>query len=219
MGAAIVRTAALAGHRVAVVARDRSRLESSTIGIPENQILTLTADVSEWDDMRGAVDATIQRFGRIDVAVANAGVAQSVSFFGKGGVSPDDWDKMVSTNVLGSALTARATLPVLAEHTGQLIFVGSIGGRITRPGLYSPTKWAVTAMAASIRAEAVGSGVRVMVVQPGVIDTESLRGDLKERASLAPETVADTILYAVNQPHGVDINEIVIRPTGQPADC
>jgi NADP-dependent 3-hydroxy acid dehydrogenase YdfG len=142
-----------------------------------------------------------------------------MSFFGNGGSDPQDWDQMVSTNVLGTALTARAVLPGLVRTQGHLILLGSVAGRIMRPGLYSATKWAVSAMAASIRAEAVGTGVRVTVIQPGVIDTSDLRDDLRSRPKLEPDSVARAILFALDQPASVDVNEIVLRPTGQPADC
>ena len=79
---------------------------------------------------------------------------------------------MVQTNVLGTALTARAVLPVLAETGGHLLLTGSVAGRVLVPGsLYSATKWAVSALAASIRAECVGTGVRVTLIQPGLTDT------------------------------------------------
>lgn len=215
----MARSAVQAGHSVAFVARDQSRLDSSVDGLPADQVLTIKADVTNWSDMSAAVDTTVDRFGRLDAAVANAGVAHSVSFFGLSGTDPADWGTMVNTNVLGSALTARAALPSLVETKGNLVFIGSISGRTHRPGLYSATKWSVTAMAASIRAEAVGTGVRVTIVQPGVIDTSDLRDDLQKRPKLNPEVVANAVLYAIGQPESVDVNEIVLRPVGQPADC
>ena len=219
IGSAIVRSAVDEGHQVVAIARDRSVLDASVEGIPSDRILTLAADVTKWDEMEAAVHAAVERFGGVDVAVANAGVASSASFFGSSGANPDTWHTMVQTNVLGTALTARAALPVLSENGGHLVLIGSIVGKVMRPGLYSATKWAVSAMAASIRAEAVGTGVRVTIIQPGVIETPDLRGDLKSRPKLDPSTIANTVLYAIGQPPDVDINEIVIRPTGSPADC
>lgn len=219
IGAAIVASAADSGHRVVAIARDRTALESSVRTIATDRVLALTADVTKWDEMEAAVAKAVQHFGALDVAVANAGVATSASFFGSSGSTPDTWHTMVETNVLGTALTARAALPALAESGGHFVMIGSIVGKVMRPGLYSATKWAVSAMAASIRAEAVGTGVRVTIVQPGVIDTPDLRGDLKSRPKLSPETIAGTVMFAVDQPSDVDVNEIVIRPIGSPADC
>jgi NADP-dependent 3-hydroxy acid dehydrogenase YdfG len=215
----LVRSAVRSGHRVVAVARNKTRLDESVAGLPAEQVRTVEADVTDWHQISDAVREAVDTFGRLDVVVANAGLAQSVSFTGAGGADPASWHEMVSTNVLGTALTARAALSVLTETKGHLVLLGSISGKVHRPGLYSATKWAVTAMAASIRAELVGSGVRITVVQPGVINTQDLRDDLRDRPKLDPETVADALLFAVGQPATVDLNEIVIRPTGQPADC
>jgi len=107
-------------------------------------------------------------------------------------------------------------LPMLAETGGHLLLTGSVAGRVLRPGsLYSATKWAVSAMAASIRAECVGTGVRVTLIQPGLTDTGPVSPGRAADPKLDPADVARAVLYAVGQPAGVDVSEIVIRPTGQ----
>jgi NADP-dependent 3-hydroxy acid dehydrogenase YdfG len=219
LGEDLAERAAGSGHRVVLVARRADRLRALTERIGAERALAVSADVTDWTDMTRVVDAAVDRFGRIDVAVANAGTATPASFFGTGGDNPVEWRDMVLTNVYGTALTARAVLPALRESTGHLVIMGSVIGRIMRPGLYSATKWAVTAMAASIRAEAVGTGVRVTLLQPGVIDTGLLRDDLRTRPMLEPEVISRVVLFAIEQPPSVDVNEIVIRPTGTPADC
>jgi NADP-dependent 3-hydroxy acid dehydrogenase YdfG len=99
---------------------------------------------------------------------------------------------------------------------GHLVITGSVAGRVIRPGnLYSATKWAVSALAASIRAECVGSGVRVTLIQPGLTDTGEIAADRRDDPALAPADVARAVMYAVSQPAGVDVSEIVIRPVGQ----
>jgi NADP-dependent 3-hydroxy acid dehydrogenase YdfG len=91
-----------------------------------------------------------------------------------------------------------------------------VAGRVLRPGsLYSATKWAVTALAASIRAECVGSGIRVTLIQPGLTDIGQLGEDRRADPKLAAADVARAVMYAVSQPAGVDVSEIVIRPVGQ----
>jgi NADP-dependent 3-hydroxy acid dehydrogenase YdfG len=122
----------------------------------------------------------------------------------------------VATNVLGTALTARAVLPVLARSGGHLLLNGSVTGRVIRPGsLYSATKWAVSALAASIRAECVGTGVRVTLIQPGLTDTGAAGPGRQDDPKLAPADIAAAVMYAVGQPAGVDVSEIMIRPVGQ----
>ncbi|MDF3311010.1 MULTISPECIES: SDR family oxidoreductase [Rhodococcus] len=219
LGSALARSALGAGFRLALIARSSANLEKVVRDLGDGDILPLTADVSNWSEIADATAAVEQHFGRIDGTIANAGIALPVSFFGDGGSDPEDWSQMVSTNVLGTALTARAALPGLARTQGHLVLLGSVAGRIMRPGLYSATKWAVSAMAASIRAEAVGTGVRVTVIHPGVIDSGDLRDDLRARPKLEPDSVAGAVLFALDQPASVDVNEIVLRPAGQPADC
>jgi NADP-dependent 3-hydroxy acid dehydrogenase YdfG len=123
---------------------------------------------------------------------------------------------MVLTNVYGVAITARALLPLLVASCGHLVLMGSVAGRIPVPGsLYSATKWAITAMGQSIRAEATGTGIRVTVVEPGLVDTPAVSPHRRGEPKLDPEDVARTVLFAVSQPKGVDVNEIVVRPVGQ----
>lgn len=96
---------------------------------------------------------------------------------------------MVRVNVLGAAYTARAALPALAESTGHLLITGSVAGRYIRnASLYSVTKWAVTGMAGAIREEAVGTGVRVTLVQPGITDTGILSDEQRKKPKLGKPT-------------------------------
>jgi NADP-dependent 3-hydroxy acid dehydrogenase YdfG len=213
LGAATARMAAESGYQLALLAR---RAESVAPLAEELGALALGADIGDWSEISGAVDRVRDRFGRLDAVFANAGMSLDVSFFGSGGAEPGQWQDMVRTNVLGPALTARAVLPALAEAKGHLVLTGSVAGRYPRKGnLYSATKWAVTGMAAGIREEAVGTGVRVTVIQPGITDTEILNADQRTKPKLAPQDVARAVLYALDQPPGVDVNEIMLRPTGQ----
>jgi NADP-dependent 3-hydroxy acid dehydrogenase YdfG len=216
LGAATARRAATEGYRVSLVSRKRESLEPLVAELGEDRALALAADVADWPQISAAVAATEERFGRLDAAFANAGQMLPASFFHE--EEPQRWRDMVLTNVYGPALTARAVLPLLAKTRGQLVLTGSVAGRAVRPapaGLYSATKWAVTALAGSIRAEAVGTGVRVTVVQPGIVDTELITEEMRRKPMLDPDDVARAVLYALEQPQGVDVNEIVIRPTGQ----
>ncbi|WP_328610033.1 SDR family oxidoreductase [Amycolatopsis sp. NBC_00345] len=216
IGEATARRAAGAGFRVALVARRQESVAGLAAELGEDRALALGADVADWAAVSGAVEETVRRFGRLDAAFANAGIGMGVSFFGDGGTDPEQWRDMVLTNVYGAALTARATLPALAGSGGHLVLTGSVAGRYIRKGsLYSATKWAVTGMAGAIREEAVGTGVRVTLVQPGVTDTDILDSELRKKPKLEPDDVARAVLYALDQPPTVDVNEIMVRPTGQ----
>ncbi|MEU9685582.1 SDR family oxidoreductase [Amycolatopsis japonica] len=216
LGEATARRAAAAGFRLALLARDRGALLPLVAEFGDERALALAADVTDWASLSAAVETVKDTFGRLDAVFANAGQSVVVSFFGDGGADPEQWRDMVLTNVYGTALTARATLPSLAESKGHLVLTGSVAGRYHRPGnLYSATKWAVTGLAGSIREEAVGTGVRVTVVQPGLVDTSMIPEDSKSKPKLEPDDIARAVLYALEQPPSVDVNEIVVRPTGQ----
>jgi NADP-dependent 3-hydroxy acid dehydrogenase YdfG len=167
--------------------------------------------VTEWDQQRAVVDEALDRFGRLDVAFANAGFGARRGFEAE---SPEQWRSMILTNVYGTVLTIRAALPALKETRGHLLLTSSVAGRRVLPGsLYSATKWAVTAMGESARQDLDGTGVRVTVIEPGMVDTPFF--DERPKDALTPDDVACAVMYAVSQPPHVDINEILIRPTAQ----
>jgi NADP-dependent 3-hydroxy acid dehydrogenase YdfG len=121
---------------------------------------------------------------------------------------------MVLTNVYGVALTIRATLEALKDSKGHLILTGSVAGRRALPGsLYSATKWAVTAMGEAARQELNDTGVRVTVIEPGMVDTPFFDNPVSD--ALEPDDIARTVMFAVSQPPHMDINEILVRPTAQ----
>ncbi|MGW4057090.1 SDR family oxidoreductase [Amycolatopsis sp. NPDC004747] len=216
LGAATARLAAASGFKLALVAREAGSLAPLAAELGGDRALALGADVGDWPAVSGAVAETVARFGRLDAVFANAGIGVGTSFFGDGDPDPRAWEPMVRTNVLGAAYTARAALPALRESGGHLLITGSVAGRYIRnASLYSATKWAVTGMAGAIREEAVGTGVRVTLINPGIVDTDILSDEQRKKPKLAPDDVARAVLYALGQPPSVDVNEIVVRPTGQ----
>jgi NADP-dependent 3-hydroxy acid dehydrogenase YdfG len=213
IGAATARRAAEAGYRVALAARSADRLArlADELGGPD-RALALRCDVTEWDQQEAMVRETLSRFGRLDVAFANAGFGAARGFLAE---SPQHWRAMVLTNVYGAALTIRATLPALKDASGHLVLTGSVAGRRALAGsLYSATKWAVTAMGESARQELNGTGVRVTLIEPGMVDTPFF--DERPSDALAPDDIARTVMFAISQPPHVDVNEILVRPTAQP---
>ena len=212
IGAATARAASEAGYRVVLAARSVDALEalSGELG-GADRALVVRCDVTEWSDQEAMVAAALRAFGQVDVAFANAGFGAARGFLEE---SPEQWRSMVLTNVYGAALTIRATLPALRESVGHLLLTGSVAGRRALPGsLYSATKWAVTAMGESARLELDGSGVRVTLIEPGMVDTPFF--DNPVSGALQPEDVARAVMYAVSQPPHVDVNEILVRPTSQ----
>jgi NADP-dependent 3-hydroxy acid dehydrogenase YdfG len=212
IGAATARRAAEAGYRVVLAARSADRLQelASELG-GEERALAVTCDVSEWEQQQGMVAGAMERFGRLDVAFANAGFGATRGFLEE---SPEQWRSMVLTNVYGVALTIRATLEALKDARGHLLLTGSVAGRRALPGsLYSATKWAVTAMGEAARQELHGTGVRVTLIEPGVVDTAFFSKQPTD--ALQSDDVARAVMFAVSQPEHVDVNEILVRPTAQ----
>ena len=212
IGEATARRAVEAGYRVVLGARSLEKLEALAEELGgEEMAFAQRCDVTEWGDQEALVRAALDRYGRIDVALANAGFGAKRGFLEE---SPEFWKSMVLTNVYGCALTIRATLTALKESKGHLLLTGSVAGRRALAGsLYSATKWAVTAMGEAARLELNGTGVRVTLIEPGSVDTPFF--DSPPEGALEPDDIARAILYAVSQPPHVDVNELLIRPTQQ----
>jgi NADP-dependent 3-hydroxy acid dehydrogenase YdfG len=212
IGAATARAAAEAGYRLVLAARRVERLEelAAELGGPE-RALAVACDVTEWEEQEAMVRAALEAYGRLDVVLGNAGFGAPRGFLES---TPEHWKSMVLTNVYGVALTIRATLPALKESQGHLLLTSSVAGRRALPGsLYGATKWAVTAMGEAARQELNESGVRVTLIEPGMVDTEFF--DNPVSGALQADDVARAVLYAVAQPPHVDVNEILVRPTAQ----
>jgi NADP-dependent 3-hydroxy acid dehydrogenase YdfG len=212
IGEATARRAVEAGYSVVLGARSIDRLEALADELGgEEKAVALRCDVTEWADQEALVEVALDRFGRLDVALANAGFGAKRGFLEE---TPELWKSMVLTNVYGAALTIRATLPSLKESRGHLLLTGSVAGRRALPGsLYSATKWAVTAMGEAARLELNGTGVRVTLIEPGSVDTPFF--EEPPPGALEPDDIARAILYAVSQPPHVDVNELLVRPTQQ----
>ncbi|MFF3466877.1 SDR family oxidoreductase [Streptomyces sp. NPDC002619] len=217
IGAAVARQLLDAGHRVAVTGRGERRLRdfADQLGNPD-RLLTITGNAAEYDDVRSAVDATLKAYGRLDTVVANAGFATHDSV-AEG--DPAGWSEMVLTNVLGPALLIRASIDALKETRGRIVLVGSVAGFVNTPGnIYGATKWAVTGLAENTRREVTEFGVGVTLVAPGRVETPfwDTYGSLPAGHLLTADQIADSVVWAIRQPAGVDVNTVVVRPLGQP---
>ena len=214
IGAATARHAAADGYRLVLAARTRQRLEELAAELGGGgRALAVECDVGEWDQQERLVATTMDKFGRIDVVFANAGFGARRGFTEE---TPEFWRSMVLTNVLGAAYTIRATINALRKSKGHLILTSSVAGRRALPGsFYSATKHAVTAMGEAARQELSDSGVRLTVIEPGMVDTPFFDEGAPDWA-LKPDDVSRAIMFAVSQPPHVDVNEVLIRPTAGP---
>jgi NADP-dependent 3-hydroxy acid dehydrogenase YdfG len=218
IGAATARVAA-GDYRMVLAARRLEPLQQLAAELGgEERAVAVECDVAEWDQVEAMTAAALDAFGRIDVVFANAGFGASRGFLEE---SPEHWRGMVLTNVYGVALTIRATLPHLLERgDGHFLVTSSVAGRRALPGsLYSATKWAATAIGEALRAELRqmhdNHAIRVTLIEPGMVDTPFFDNRPGEWA-LSDDDIARAVIYALEQPAGVDVNEILIRPTSQP---
>src|SRR3954447_2341989 len=214
IGAATARAAAAEGFSLVLAARSKDKLDALVGELGGDRALAVGTDVTVWEDNERLVAKALERFGRLDVVFANAGFGASRGWLKE---TPEHWRDMVLTNVLGAAYTLRAAIPAVTETKGHLLVTGSVAGRRVMPGsLYSCTKWAVTAMGEAVRQDLNDTGVRVTVIEPGMVDTPFFDNGAGPGA-LQPDDIARAVMYAVSQPAHVDVNEILIRPTTQPA--
>jgi NADP-dependent 3-hydroxy acid dehydrogenase YdfG len=226
IGAATARLLSAQGHPLLLLARRLEKLEG--LALPDT--LCRKVDVTDRDAVEHAVREAEERFGPADAIVNNAGVM----LLGRIGDQPvDEWDRMIDLNIKGVLYSTRAVLPgMLARGTGTVINVSSIAGRKTFPNhaAYVATKFAVHALSENLREEVAATGVRVVTIAPGAVETELLSHTSDEKiksdyeawkesagGALEPQVVAAAIAYAYNQPQNVTIREIVLAATGQEA--
>src|SRR5215203_630463 len=209
IGAATARHAADAGYKVVLAARSQEKLRALAGDLGG---LAVRCDVTEWEDQQALVARALAEYGRIDVAFANAGFGGARGFKS---ATPEEWRSMVLTNVYGAALTIRAAYDALVDSRGHLLLTSSVAGRRPLPGsFYSVTKHAVTAMGEAARQDFKDTGVRVTLIEPGMVDTPFFDSRPSIRA-LDADDIARAVMYAVSQPAHVDVNELLVRPTAQ----
>ncbi|MFJ4963784.1 putative oxidoreductase [Streptomyces sp. ADI96-02] len=226
IGAATARLLSAQGHPLLLLARRLEKLEE--LGLPNT--LCRQADVTDRAAVEMAVREAEERFGPVDALVNNAGAM----LLGRIADQPvEEWDRMIDLNVKAVLYGTRAVLPgMIARRAGTIINVSSIAGRKTFPNhtAYVGTKFAVHAMSENLREEVSSSGVRVVTIAPGAVETELLSHTSDEKiktdyeawkkaagGALDPQTVAEAIAYAYQQPQNVTIREIVLAATGQEA--
>jgi NADP-dependent 3-hydroxy acid dehydrogenase YdfG len=182
-------------------------------------------DVTRRDDVQNLIDFAVEKFGRLDVIINNAGVMPLSKLEA---LKVDEWDRMIDVNIRGVLHGIAAGLPLMQrQRSGQFINIASIGAYAVSPtaAVYCATKFAVRAISEGLRQE-VGGDVRVTVISPGVTESELAesisdeggRAEMREfrRIAIPAEAIARAIAYAIEQPADVDVSELVVRPTASP---
>ncbi len=227
IGRATAQLLAQQGHAVMLGARRGDVLAAlaSELNDAGGQAAYRVTDVTRRSDLETLVGHAVERFGRLDAIVNNAGIGPISRF---DALRVEDWDAMIDVNLRGTLYGIAAALPVFARQGhGHVINVVSTAGLKILPtmGVYAATKNAVRTLTEALRQEA-GPNLRVTEVSPGVIATDFARSMTDERARAAieerlrgvaipPAAVASGILFALEQPPEVDVGSIVIRPTAQ----
>ncbi|BBZ53730.1 SDR family NAD(P)-dependent oxidoreductase [Mycolicibacterium phocaicum] len=171
LGRAIVEAALAAGHHVVAGVRSVSALDDLAAREPE-RLAVVPLDVTDDEQVRGAIDTAIQRWGRVDVLVNNAGYANMAAVED---VDVDDFRAQVETNFFGVVRLTQAVLPLMRrQRAGHIIQISSVGGRLARPGLaaYQSSKWAVTGYSGVLAQEVAPLGIKVTVLEPGGMRTD-----------------------------------------------
>ena len=229
IGYATALTLSKSGAKVAIGARRTDKLLELENKIRQNggEVFSQKLDVTKKSDCDSFVDATLKKWGGVDILVNNAGL-MPLSFVKN--LKIDEWDQMIDVNIKGVLYCTAAVIPhMYAKKSGHIINISSVAGRIVFPSgsVYCATKHAVTAFSEGLRQEfSTRSNIRVTCIEPGVVSTEltntitdeSLQSFVetsKKMNSLNAEDIANAILFAVEAPSHVNINEVLIRPTTQ----
>ena len=215
------------GAKVVLGARGLNRLEALArrIEATGGEVTYAQTDVRRREDLTSLVSLALDRYGQLDVLINNAGIMP---------VSPlddlrvEDWENMIDINIKGVLYGIAAALPVFRKQGfGHFVNTASTAGHKTVPNqsVYSATKFAVRAISEGLRMEA-GEKLRVTIISPGFVNTNFAEGvtnpevktqleNARDKFALPPEAIARAIVFAIEQPSDVDVNEIIVRPTAQ----
>ncbi len=224
IGEETARVLTAAGYRVALLARrvDRIRTLADELGAGA---IAIEADVTDRDSIVAASRRVQDAFGGVDVLINNAGVMLLGPFSAE---LSDDYRRMIETNLLGAITTTEVFLEQLvAGGGGDLVNLSSVAGRLARAGngVYAATKWGLNGWSESLRQQ-LQPDVRVIVIEPGAVATEltdhithaetkASAERMYEQTSIAARDIAEIIAFALSRPHGVSLDEILVRPTAQ----
>ena len=231
IGRATARVLASDGHHLILTGRRRERLDALrdelTRDYPNGRFLALAFDVRSREAVEDAITNLPTEWQTIGTLINNAGLAVGLEPLHEG--DPDDWERMIDTNIKGLLYVTRAVAPGMAKRrAGHIVNLGSIAGREVYPGgaVYCATKHAVRALSQGMRQDLLPYGIRVSLICPGAVETEfslvRFKGDNQRAASvydgytpLTADDIARTIRFALNAPTHVDLQDILVMPTAQ----
>ena len=226
IGAGIARELAASGATLLLGARRVDRLETLAAELKQQgaEVAVAALDVTSRASVQQFAEVALEKWGRIDVMVNNAGVMPLSPL---ASLKVDEWDQMIDVNIKGVLYGIAAVLPpMLAREAGHIINIASIGALSVSPtaAVYCATKFAVRAISDGLRQE--NTQLRVTCIHPGVVESElastitdsaaaALMDDYRSIA-LQPAAIGRAVRFAIEQPDDVDVSEIVVRPTRSP---
>lgn len=229
IGYATALALAKGGAKVAIAARRTDRLQQLQNEIKKagSESLIVSCDVTKRKDCESLIDATMKRWNRIDILINNAGI-MPLSFVKS--LKIGEWEQMVDVNIKGVLFCTGAVIPhMVNQNSGHIVNISSIAGRLVfaAGSVYCATKYAVRAFSEGLRQElSTRHNIRVTTIEPGIVATE-LTNTITDKAldsflkyaktieTLKSEDIANTIMFAVNSPSHMNVNEIMVRPTQQ----
>ncbi|MFP8488963.1 SDR family oxidoreductase [Gracilimonas sp. Q87] len=216
------------GATVVLGARRTDKIETLAKSISENggKALAVTTNVTERDQVKNLVDSAVDEYDRIDVMINNAGIMPLAPLEK---LRVDEWDQMIDVNIKGVMYGIAAALPHMKEQkSGHFINVSSVAGHKIGPGgtVYSATKHAVRTISEGLRKEVKPYNLRTTIISPGAVDTElpsstedpeTAEGikDFYDDKAIPADSFARAVIFAMEQPEDMDVNEILYRPTAQ----
>jgi NADP-dependent 3-hydroxy acid dehydrogenase YdfG len=225
IGSATARALLGRGAKVALADIDQARLDALVLSLDSDQVRRYVVDVTREDQVKAVAADVVRDFGSLDVVINSAGIMLIRPL---AEVNTSEWEATIDLNIKGTLWGIAAVLPIFMQQgSGHVINLGSVHGlKVFTPGgaVHSASKFAIRAISEGLRAEMAGNGIRVTTVTPGAVDTgiqnkttgaDSARILEIYKNAIPASVVADAIVYAIEQPANVDINEIVVRPTAQ----
>jgi NADP-dependent 3-hydroxy acid dehydrogenase YdfG len=225
LGEAAARHLAKNGAKLVLGARRIDRLEALAKELIPGEDAVLKTDVAEREQVKQLVDRAVEKHGRIDVLINNAGLMPNSMLES---LHVEEWDRMIDVNLKGVLYGIAAALPHMkAQKSGHFINVSSVAGHKVGPGaaVYAATKHGVRVISEGLRQEVKPYNIRTTIISPGLVDTE-LPGTITDKVvaagfaqvykmAIPADSFARCVAFAIDQPEEVDINEILFRPTAQ----
>ena len=228
LGEATARLLSEEGATVVLGARRGDRIQSLADELTANggKALAIPTDVTHCDQVKRLVDAAVQKYGRIDVMINNAGLMPHSPLER---LKIDDWNRTIDVNIKGVLYGIAAALPYMKQQkAGHIINVSSVAGHKVHAGgaVYAATKYAVRALSEGLRQEVKPYNIRTTVISPGAVATElpnsitepDIAQNIRkfyEAYAIPTDSFARSVAFAISQPEDVDVNEILFRPTRQ----